>query len=127
MLSPDKWHLLNNRGWDPLPERPELQSVTLDQKRAQWDECMAAIGKLRTILAGLAADTVVMVGDDQRENFVEDGMPAFAVYMGHEVEASVSLRYTGQSFADNRRCYRVDVPLAQYVVEQLLQDGRGLT
>jgi len=123
MLPPDKWGLLNNRGWDPLPERPELQSITLEQRRAQWDECMAAIGTLRTILAELAADTVVMVGDDQRENFVDDGMPPFAIYMGQEVEASVSLRYAGQSFADNRRCYQVDVPLARSVIEQLMEAG----
>ncbi len=123
MLPPDQWHLLNTRSWDPLPERPELQSITLEQKQEQWNACMAAIGQLRTILADQGADTVVIVGDDQRENFVEDGMPAFAIYMGEEVEASTSLRYVGQSFDENRRCYRVDAPLARHLVEQLMDTG----
>src|SRR5712691_10476271 len=123
MLPPDQWHLLNTRSWDPLPERPELQSITLEQKQELWNACMAAIGQLRTILADQGADTVVIVGDDQRENFVEDGMPAFAIYMGEEVEASTSLRYVGQSFDENRRCYRVDAPLARHLVEQLMDTG----
>ncbi|HEX6513060.1 MAG TPA: hypothetical protein VF157_12210, partial [Chloroflexota bacterium] len=85
MVPPEKWNLLNSRAWDPLPERPELQNRTLEQKQAEWDDCMAAIGKLRASLAELKPDTVIMVGDDQRENFVDDGMPPFAIYMGEEV------------------------------------------
>ena len=123
MMPPDDWGRLNNRAGESLPERPELMNVTLEQKRAQWDECMAAIGRLRGMLADLAADTVVMVGDDQRENFIEDGMPAFAIYMGQEVEASVSMRYFGQSFDDNRRCYKVDASLARHVIEDLMDAG----
>ena len=123
MLPPDQWHLLNTRSWDPLPERSDLQSVTLDQKREQWDACMAAIGRLREILAELKPDTLVLVGDDQRENFIDDGMPAFAVYFGEEAEASVSLRYLNQSFDDNRTCYRVDAELGRYLVEGLMDAG----
>src|SRR5438876_5047250 len=123
MLPPDKWDLLNTRSWDPMPERPELQSLTLEQKQQQWDECMDAIGRLRASLADLRVDTVVMVGDDQRENFVDDGMPPFAIYMGEEAEASTALRYIGENFGQKRRCYRVDAPLARYLVEELMDAG----
>ena len=123
MLPPDQWHLLNTRSWDPLPERADLQSVTLEQKRAQWDACMAAIGRLRETLAELKPDTLVLVGDDQRENFIDDGMPAFAIYFGEEAEASVSLRYLNQSYEDNRTCYQVDAEMGRYLVEGLMDDG----
>ena len=123
MLVPDQWPLLNTRSWDPLPERPELQSITLEQKRQQWDACMAAIGTLRDTLTELRADTLVLVGDDQHENFVEDGMPPFAIYIGAEAEASTSLRYLEQSFDDNRVCYRVDTGLGRYLVEELMEEG----
>jgi aromatic ring-opening dioxygenase catalytic subunit (LigB family) len=123
MLPPEQWHLLNNRSGESLPERPELQSITLEQKREQWNACMAAIDRLRGGLAELRPDTVVIVGDDQHENFVDDGMPPFTVYMGDEVEGSVSLRYTKQSFTDNRTRYRVDVPLALHLVENLMETG----
>src|SRR5579859_5203632 len=108
MLPPDQWELLNTRSWDPLPERADLQGLTLEQKREQWDACMTAVGRLRDTLAELRPDTVVVVGDDQHENFVDDGMPPFAVYFGEQAEASVSLRYLQQSPDDNRTCYRVD-------------------
>ena len=123
MLPPDQWHLLNTRSWDPLPERPALQALTIERKREQWDECMAAIDRLRDWLAEQRADTLVLVGDDQHENFVEDNMPAFAVYIGDEAEASVSLRYLEESYADNRTCYRVDSRLGRFLVEELMSEG----
>jgi aromatic ring-opening dioxygenase LigB subunit len=84
---------------------------------------MAAIGRLRDWLAKQQADTLVLVGDDQHENFVDDNMPAFAVFMGPEAEASVSLRYLDESHADNRTCYRIDVELGRYLVEELMDGG----
>jgi aromatic ring-opening dioxygenase catalytic subunit (LigB family) len=123
MLPPAQWHLLNTRDWDPLPERPELQSLAMDEKQSQWDGCMAAIGQLRDTLVELRPDTVVIVGDDQHENFLDDGMPPFAIYVGKEVEASTSLRYLDESYADNRTCYRVDTALGRYLVEQLMEEG----
>ncbi|SRR5579884_3059823 len=123
MLPPDQWHLLNTRSWDPLPERPELRSLTLEQKQRQWDDCHRAIAELRGSLAELAVDTVLMVGDDQHENFIDDGMPPFAIYMGEEVEASTALRYIGEDFSQKRRCYRVDASLARYLIEELMEAG----
>jgi len=123
MLPPAQWHLLNNRAGESLPERPELLSLTIERKREQWDACMAAIDRLRGMLAEIRPDTIVIVGDDQHENFVDDAMPPFTVYMGEEVEGSVSLRYTKQAFTDNRTCYRVDVPLARRLVEDLMDAG----
>jgi aromatic ring-opening dioxygenase catalytic subunit (LigB family) len=123
MLPPDQWNLLNTRSWDPLPERPELLSLTLDRKREQWDACHAAIGRLRDRIAELKPDTVIMVGDDQHENFIDDGMPPFAIYMGAEVEASTSLRYLKEPYSENRACYRVDAALSRYLVEQLMEEG----
>lgn len=123
MLPPEQWHLLNNRAAEALPERPELLSLTPEWKRQQWDACMSAINRLRALLTDLRPDTLVIVGDDQHENFVDDGMPPFTVYMGDEVEGSVSLRYTKQSFTENRTCYRVDVALARHVIDDLMDAG----
>ncbi|HLG70349.1 MAG TPA: hypothetical protein VK009_08000 [Chloroflexota bacterium] len=123
MLPPDQWHLLQNREAEHLPERPELASRTLELKREEWDGCHAAIQRLRGMLAELNADTVVMVGDDQRENFKEDGMPPFTIYMADEVEASTSMRVLKESFQDKRVCYRVDAALALSLVEQLMDEG----
>lgn len=123
MVPPPEWHRLNNRERENLPERPELLSRTLEQKQAEWDGCMSAIDRLREVLAELRADTVVIVGDDQHENFVDDGMPPFTIYTGEEAEASTALRYLGEDFSQKRACYTVDAPLARWLVEDLMEAG----
>ena len=52
-------------------------------------------------------DVVIVVGDDQHENLVDDNMPPFTIYMGETAEASVSLRYLKQPKSENRTRYQV--------------------
>jgi len=123
MLDPDHWGLLNTRSWDPLPERPELAKETIEVKWQKWKRCMEAIEQLRQILDKARPDTVIVVGDDQHENLVDDNMPPFTVYMGDEAEASVSLRYLNQPKSDNRTTYRVHSTLAKALVDGLMDEG----
>jgi 3-O-methylgallate 3,4-dioxygenase len=123
MLEPAQWGLLNTRSWDPLPERPELQSETLETKQRQWEACHDAIRQLAAKLAALAPDTVIVVGDDQHENLLEDNMPPFTVFVGEEAEASVSLRYLEQPLTDNRTRYCVDTELGRWLVDELMEAG----
>src|SRR5215471_16852253 len=57
---------------------------------AIWEEkhrrCDAGIDALAETLASTAPDVVLIVGDDQREMFLDDGMPTLAVYWGETVE-----------------------------------------
>jgi 3-O-methylgallate 3,4-dioxygenase len=123
MLNPEQWGLLNTRSWDPLPVKPELEKETIEVKWAKWNRCMAAIDRLRHKLESLAPDTVIVVGDDQHENLIDDNMPPFTIFIGKEVEASTSLRYLNQSRAENRARYRVDDALALAVLDGLMQEG----
>ncbi|HLH22312.1 MAG TPA: hypothetical protein VK066_07300 [Chloroflexota bacterium] len=123
MLNPDQWRLLHTRSWDPLPVRPELERETLDAKWAKWRQCHAAIERLRERLDALAPDTVVIVGDDQHENLLDDNMPPFTIFLGDAVEASTSLRYLDQPLSENRARYEVDAPLALSIVEALSERG----
>ena len=69
---------------------------------------MAAIGKLREKVAALHPDVVIVVGDDQHENLIDDNMPPFTIFMGKEAEASLSLRYLNQPKSENRTKYSID-------------------
>jgi hypothetical protein len=93
MLDPDRWHLLNTRQSERLPDKPGLEKETQEVKWSKWNGCMEAIGKVREKIDALDADVLVVVGDDQHENLVDDNMPPFTIFMGEEVEASLSLRY----------------------------------
>ncbi len=123
MLSPDQWGLLHTRSWDPLPVKPELEKETSEVKWAKWNRCMAAIGQLRKRLEELSPDAVVVVGDDQHENLLDDNMPPFTLFIGEEVEASVSLKYLNQTKSANRTRYRVDAKLGSFIIDDLLEAG----
>ena len=123
MLNPDNWHLLNTRAGEHLPDKPGLEKETLEVKWAKWNGCMAAIGKLREKIAGLRPDVLLVVGDDQHENLVDDNMPPFTVFMGEEVEASLSLRYLNQPKSENRTKYNIDAKLAEDLLNGLMEEG----
>ena len=123
MLDPDKWHLLNTRAGERLPDKPGLEKETREVKWAKWNGCMEAIAKLREKITALNPDVLVVVGDDQHENLVDDNMPPFTIFMAEEVEASVSLRYLNQPKSENRTKYRVDAILAKGLVDGLMDEG----
>jgi catalytic LigB subunit of aromatic ring-opening dioxygenase len=123
MLNPDQWTLLKNRESEHFPEKPELQNETLEVKWAKWRGCMAAIETLRKRIDAYRPDVLVIVGDDQHENLVDDNMPPFTIFIGEEVEASVSLRYLKQPKSENRAKYQVSAALAESLVNGLMDEG----
>jgi hypothetical protein len=123
MLNPDNWHLLNNRQGENLPVKPALEKETQEVKWAKWNGCMAAIGKLRDHVAALRPDVLILVGDDQHENLIDDNMPPFTIFMGKEAEGSLSLRYLNQSKSENRTKYSIDAKLAEALLNGLMEEG----
>ena len=123
MLDPDSWHLLNNRERERLPDKPGLEKETDEVKWSKWKRCMAAIETLREKIDALRPDVLVVVGDDQHENLVDDNMPPFTIFVGAEAEASTSLRYLNQPRSENRTTYRVHAKLAEALVTGLMDEG----
>ncbi|HEV8725149.1 MAG TPA: hypothetical protein VGW77_31420 [Candidatus Binatia bacterium] len=123
MLNPDYWHLLNTRAGEQLSDKPGMEKETHEVKWAKWNSCMDAIGKLREKIDALRPDVLIVVGDDQHENLVDDNMPPFTIFVGAEVEASVSLRYLKQLKSENRTKYRIDAKMAEALVNGLMNAG----
>lgn len=123
MLDPDLWHLLRNRQGENLPDKPGLENETQEVKWHKWRACMSAIEELRKKVEALRPDVVIVVGDDQHENLVDDNMPPFTIYMGAEAEASLSLRYLKQSKSENRTKYTIDASMAEGLVHGLMDNG----
>jgi len=123
MLDPDHWALLRNRESENLRDKPGLEKETSEVKWAKWRGCMAAIATLRKKVEAYRPDVVIVVGDDQHENLIDDNMPPFTIFMGAEVEASVSLRYLNQPKSENRTRYRVDAKLAEALINGLMDEG----
>jgi hypothetical protein len=123
MIDPSHWHLLQNRQSEKLPDKPELAGETDEVKWAKWRACQSAIDRLRDKVAAYRPDILVVVGDDQHENLVDDNMPPFMIFMGQEAEASVSLRYLNQQRSENRTRYDIDAKLGESLVTGLMDHG----
>jgi Catalytic LigB subunit of aromatic ring-opening dioxygenase len=106
-----------------LPDKPGLVNETAEIKWMKWRGCMDAIATLRQKLTELRPDVVIVVGDDQHENLVDDNMPPFTIYMGETAEASVSLRYLKQPKSENRTRYQVDSKMAEALINGLMDEG----
>jgi 3-O-methylgallate 3,4-dioxygenase len=67
-----------------IPDAPA--GIEAELGRAVWDakyaRCQDAIGRLARALADARPDIAVIIGDDQRELFLDDGIPAFACFAG---------------------------------------------
>ena len=84
---------------------------------------MSAIETLRRRIEALRPDVLIVVGDDQHENLVDDNMPPFTIFMGNEAEASVSLRYLNQPRSENRTTYDIDAKLGEALVTGLMDQS----
>jgi 3-O-methylgallate 3,4-dioxygenase len=68
-------------GADPQISR-ELQPDVWESK---YQRVQTAIDSLSAALAAADADLALVIGDDQRELFIDDGIPAFACFTGTEL------------------------------------------
>lgn len=53
--------------------------------RAKYERCHQAMGRIREAVGRIRPDLLVVVGDDQHEQFLDDNMPMFSVYWGEEI------------------------------------------
>lgn len=102
--------------------------IWLDKHR----RCERGIDALSETLAHADPDVVLIVGDDQREMFLDDGMPTLAVYWGETVESipkpeeelPPSLRPARwANYGERREVYRCVPDLGRHVVEQMMIEG----
>jgi len=96
--------------------------------------CTANIEKLGTMLADAKLDTLIIIGDDQHEQFFDDNMPAMLVYWGDKIEnnplhmeedAPEFWRKARSQFHAGKetREYPVDATLGLHLIEQLIAQG----
>ncbi len=122
-------------GADPDLER-ELRPEVWDDK---YRRCQQAIEALTGYLAKANADIAVVIGDDQRELFRDDGIPAFALFTGPEL---VDKPPTGEALermpkgiraaswaahGDHEQSHPVQAELSAHLAEALARDDFDIT
>jgi aromatic ring-opening dioxygenase LigB subunit len=126
-LEPAKWDefrarnrqsLLRRTGVEP-PPHPRLAVETVAEDERRFARVREAHEALRQAIASHRPDALILIGDDQHENFVSV-IPQIAVYVGD------TFRLAGH-FARGDRRYGSHGALAAAILEQGIRDGFDVT
>lgn len=110
----------------------ELNDATF---QARWDACQRAIGHLGDTLDRVSPDVVVILGDDQHEAFLDDNMPALAIYNGAAVDddvpteghrADLSDKVVGK-YPGKRLTHPTEAALGEHLIEALIEQEFDVT
>jgi 3-O-methylgallate 3,4-dioxygenase len=139
---PEVWELHADRDRaNPSIPFGELAALRGDElipalTREVWETkhlaCQTAVDRLSEILYDAAPDFIIVVGDDQHELFLDDNIPAIAVYWGDELwdlpedksRLAPSLRPAAWArHADEPERYPTVSEFGRYLVETLCTEG----
>ncbi len=70
------------------PERPEVAGEAPEANEERFSQIRDGLKHLRARLEALQPDALLLIGDDQDENYREDNLPQFAIFTGESVVAA---------------------------------------
>lgn len=106
--------------------------ITEDRIRQRYAACQTGVRSLADKLAEVAPDAIVVVGDDHREVFSADHMPAFDVHWEEQIFAPPFVgrqpgagSHAGNGAAGERgdHMYPGQTDLAQHILQSLIADN----
>jgi hypothetical protein len=111
--------------------KQQIEPRVLAQRAAR---CTANIARLSQDLADAKLDALIVVGDDQHEQFFDDNMPAILIYWGETIEnnplhlgedAPAFMRKARAQFheTEKTRAYPVDAKLGLHLIKSLIEQG----
>lgn len=93
---------------------------------------LAEVERLGAVVRNAKLDTLIVVGDDQKELYDDDNMPAVLLYRGQTIRNVPLAQHPGPDWAraasaryfekDAPRDYPVDAPLAEHLISHLMED-----
>ncbi|MFI5958985.1 extradiol ring-cleavage dioxygenase [Cryptosporangium sp. NPDC051539] len=103
----------------PPPQHPKLADESPEESNERFQKLGVAFQQLRDQLVQLAPDTLIIIGDDQEENYT-DTVPQFSLYTGEHIRA-----YDPES--KETTAYRCNAGLAKALHGSLVDQGFDLT
>ena len=100
----------------PASDTPQAQAETLEDNRRRYAPIREGHEKIRLKLKEANADAVLLIGDDQAENFTADNMPQLLIYTGEEYLADDWDRKHSARIASH-------APIARKLVEGCMDEG----
>ena len=126
-LEPDLWdqrrqRTRNNykrRYGTEAAEQPQVFEETLEDNQRRYKDIRDGLIYLRQRIETLRPDVLIVIGDDQDENFREDNLPQFAIYIGNEFVAAERDGTRGGH-------YNCDPELSRAILEKSVEAGIDL-
>jgi hypothetical protein len=101
------------------PDQPQVAQETLEANEARYKNISDGLSFLRDKINTLRPDILLLIGDDQNENYLENNLPQFSIYLGKELVTADRDGRTG-------RRYRCDADAAWTILEQCVESGIDL-
>src|SRR5439155_16009724 len=123
---------------DPFDPRMDYQSllktvrpgmereITEEKLQERYEACLAGVQKLKAVLDDVNPDVLLIVGDDQHEQFLDDNMPIFAIYHGDEmstVQRRAPWADSGRRPEASRSVIQGQPDLALHLIKELCGEG----
>jgi 3-O-methylgallate 3,4-dioxygenase len=117
-----KWPDLPTRTKGPFNPKPDIgKELTEEARLAKEARCQRAIAALRDKLYEWQPDAVIVIGDDQHENVLDDNQPPFLIYMAEETDATLHFLYLGDKATEQMTRYKVASDLAGGLLDGLME------
>jgi hypothetical protein len=126
--------------YDELEKQADPQmgaQLTPEVFAVRHKAALAEVERLGAIVRNAKLDTLIVVGDDQKELYDDDNMPAILLYRGATIRNVPLVDHPGPDWAraasaryfepDQPRDYPVDNKLAMHLIERLMEDEFDLS
>ncbi|MPZ12994.1 MAG: hypothetical protein GEU73_00975 [Chloroflexi bacterium] len=132
-IPPSEWHLLTAK--DQTDARIDYQALlkvappdlvnenTPEKWQERYDACHVALQRLEEKLRAAKPDAIVVIGDDQHEQFLDDNMPMFAICYGDSFRIARRERPSAAAWQQAEAGWPaqpMDVPAAPELAGQLI-------
>ncbi len=140
LTPPEMWAKTRERVYARIPNyEPPGQLLEelgpdngLTQDRMDQEKVVASFQVMRDRLHQWDPDVLLVIGDDQAENFLQDNLPPFCLYTGEQVEGYPFQRQAARvnlwdAAPESRFSFQCPKPFAQAMRNFLIRDGFDLS
>jgi aromatic ring-opening dioxygenase catalytic subunit (LigB family) len=126
LRDPSEWDVLRERnrahykrryGVEP-PIHPKIAEETMEVRQSRYKRVADGLNVLREKLREKNPDALILIGDDQGENYKEDNLPQIVLYLGGEI--FITQRQEGHRARGNR--YSCHSSLAEDLLSGLVEE-----
>lgn len=126
---PEKWDELRERNRNvyaqrqqvevPLPH-PRISTESMEDVQTRYANVRNGLFEIKRIIGESKPDALIVIGDDQNENFTAQNVPQFAIYTGREAVFFDRLLKKEQT-------YRCDAEIAHVILERAVEGSFDLS